>query len=107
MGVAAVVGIYAGAAAGLFAQAIRSTQILIFGELRPLLQDPGDHRWARLFGQRLLSSRWHFEFAVLAALLFAFGYAVEWLGEHHKLELPLFEARRGAPGAPAVRAAAA
>ncbi len=94
MGVAAVVGIYAGVAAGLFAQAIRFTQILIFGELRPLLQDPGDHRWARLFGQRLLSSRWHFEFAVLAALLFAFGYAVEWLGEHHKLELPLFEARR-------------
>jgi CIC family chloride channel protein len=94
MGVAAVVGIYAGVAAGLFVQAIRFTQILIFGELRPLLQDPSDHRWAQLFGQRLLSSRWHFEFAVLAALLFAFGYAVEWLGERRKLELPLFEARR-------------
>src|SRR5258708_22333250 len=94
MGVAAVVGIYAGVAAGLFAQAIRFTQILIFGELAPLLQGPGDRRGGRLLGQGVLASRWQFEFVVLAALLFAFGYAVEWLGEHHKLELPLFEARR-------------
>jgi CIC family chloride channel protein len=94
MGVAAVVGIYAGVAAGLFAQAIRFAQILIFGGLQPMSQGAGQRPWAKLFGQRLLSSRWHFEFAVLAALLFAFGYAVEWLGERRRLDLPVFEAHR-------------
>jgi CIC family chloride channel protein len=94
MGVAAVVGIYAGIAAGLFAQAIRFAQILIFGGLQPMSQGAGQRPWAKLFGQRLLSSRWHFEFAVLAALLFAFGYAVEWLGERRRLDLPVFEAHR-------------
>ena len=94
MGVAAVVGIYAGIAAGLFAQAIRFVEILIFGELRTALAGSAKVTWLQLFAHGLRESKWHFEFLVLAALLVTGGSALQWLSARRKVDLPLFEVHR-------------
>ncbi len=88
MAVAAVVGIYAGIAAGLFAAAIRSVQLVFFrgGEVLAAVlgEDP---QWSALLRGRLAAAHWHLEFAALAALLLVAAVALEALA-------PRFEARR-------------
>src|SRR5437762_3767017 len=68
MGVAAVVGLYGGIAAGLFATAIRAVQLLLFRgpEVAAALRTEG---WLRGFRLRLAAAHWHLEFAALAALI--------------------------------------
>src|SRR3954468_22071492 len=94
MVVAAVVGLYGGIAAGLFAVSIRFVQIILFrgDEVATMLL--GDERgmWARYFVERLGAAHWHLEFAALALLVLVAGFALEWLGASDRL--PLFEARR-------------
>ena len=69
LGVAAVIGIYAGLAAGLFAHSIRFVQLVIFRgpELHAMLFGAAHEEWLRTLEARLLAARWHLEFAVLAA----------------------------------------
>jgi chloride channel protein, CIC family len=95
LGIAAVVGIYAGIAAGLFAHTIRFVQLLLFrtGELGTTLLGEGRGRWLALFEAKLAAAHWHFEFAGLALLLLAAGGALEVLGAL-RLRIPLFEAHR-------------
>src|SRR3954470_7296603 len=93
MGVAAVIGVYAGIAAGLFSNCIRTTQILLFRfpELAAHLRDPG---WqARFFG-RLRAAPWRLEFAVLAAIALAASFA---LSLRNRRIVPAFEAARIRP----------
>src|SRR3954464_11407937 len=93
MGVAAVIGVYAGIAAGLFSNCLRPTQILLFRfpELAAHLRDPG---WqARFFG-RLRAAPWRLEFAVLAALALAASFA---LSLRNRRIVPAFEAARIRP----------
>ena len=89
MGVAAVVGLYGGIAAGLFASAIRVVQLLLFrgGEVAAALSSP---QWFPLFRSRLAAAHWHLEFAALAALILAAAAVLEWLGGR----LPIFEVHR-------------
>src|SRR5229473_1037623 len=88
MAVAAVVGIYAGIAAGLFAAAIRFVQLVFFrgGEVLAAVlgEDP---QWSALLRSRLAAAHWHLEFAALAALLLVAAVALEALA-------PRLEARR-------------
>jgi CIC family chloride channel protein len=93
MGVAAVVGLYGGLAAGLFASAIRTVQLLMFRgrEVASSLFGDGHARWLRLFRDRLGGVNWHLEFAALAALLLLAAAALQALG---RKRIPLFEARR-------------
>lgn len=92
--VAAVVGLYAGLAAGLFATAIRFVQLLVFRgpEVFGTLFGPEREMWDRDFFERLLAAHWHLEFAALAGLVLLAGAVLEWLGASARL--PLFEARR-------------
>ena len=55
MGLAAVVGLYGGLAAGLFATAIRFVQLVVFGgaEVASSLFGSGRVAWLRLFRTRL------------------------------------------------------
>src|SRR5207245_5356817 len=77
LGVAAVIGIYAGMAAGLFSQSIRFVQIVLFrgGEVATSLFGAEREAWAAGFRAHLARAHWHVEFAALAllALAFAFG----------------------------------
>src|SRR5213593_672642 len=68
MGVAAVVGLYGGIAAGLFTTAIRSVQLLLFrgDEVFARLSSA---QWLRLFRKQLAGVHWHLEFAALAAII--------------------------------------
>jgi CIC family chloride channel protein len=94
-GIAAVVGIYAGIAAGLFAQSIRFVQLLLFrgGEMGAALLGERHAQWLALFQAKLAAAHWHFEFAGIALLLLAAGAAVEALAAR-SLRIPLFEAHR-------------
>src|SRR4051794_24894147 len=93
MGVAAVVGLYGGIAAGLFATAIRSVQLVMFrgDEVAFSLFGAGHERWLRLFRVRLSAAHWHLEFVALAGLLLIAAAALEALGRRR---LPLFEVQR-------------
>jgi len=93
MGVAAVIGVYAGIAAGLFSNCIRTTQILLFRfpELTAHLRDPG---WQARFFARLRAAPWRLEFAVLAAIALAASFA---LSLRSRRIVPAFEAARIRP----------
>jgi len=90
MAVAAVVGLYGGIAAGLFATAIRFVQLILFrgNEVARTLAMP---EWLRLFRRQLAAAHWHLEFAALAALIVLAAVVLESLGGR---KLPLFEAHR-------------
>lgn len=85
MAVAAVVGVYAGIAAGLFAACIRLAQIALFhsSELVHTVVAPG---FARSFAANLKHAHWHLEFALLAGATLAIS-----------LPLPMVAARRLIP----------
>ena len=93
--VAAVIGVYAGIAAGLFAQSIRFVQLVLFrsGELWKALAEPGAG-WRNLFEQRLLQAHWHLEFLATAVLVLAAAFGVEKLSESRRIRVPLFQAQR-------------
>ena len=93
MGVAAVIGLYGGIAAGLFATAIRFVQLLIFRgpEVASSLFGHGHERWLRNFRGRLGAAHWHLEFAALAALLLITTAVLDALG---RKRVPLFEVQR-------------
>jgi CIC family chloride channel protein len=93
MGVAAVVGLYGGIAAGLFATAIRFVQLLMFrgNEVTTSLFGPDRRAWLRLFRERLAAAPWHLEFAAFAALLLIAAFALDALG---RARLPAFEVQR-------------
>ena len=92
--VAAVIGLYGGIAAGLFATSIRFVQLLLFRgpEVSSALFGPERQMWGRYFLERLTTARWHLEFAALAALVLLAGAVLEWLGKSSRL--PIFEAKR-------------
>ena len=94
MMVAAVVGLYGGIAAGLFATAIRSVQLLLFRgrEVASTLFGPEHEMWARYFEERLRAATWHLEFAALAALILFGAWVLDWMGVTRRV--PLFEAKR-------------
>lgn len=87
--VAAVIGVYAGIAAGLFANSIRCVELVLFrsGELRDAISDPG-RGWGKLFGQRLLQAHWHVEFLATAIVVLAAAFAVGKLGERGRIHVP-------------------
>ena len=93
MGVAAVVGLYGGIAAGLFATAIRSVQLVLFrgGEVATFLFGSAHSAWLRLFRARLAAAHWHLEFAALAALVLLAAFAVDAVAGKR---LPVFEIHR-------------
>jgi len=93
--VAAVIGVYAGIAAGLFAQSIRFVQLVLFrsGELWKALAEPGAG-WRNLFEQRLLQAHWHLEFLATAVLVLAAAFGVEKLSESRRIRVPLLQAQR-------------
>ena len=92
--VAAVIGLYGGIAAGLFATSIRFVQLLLFRgpEVSVALFGPERQMWGHYFLERLREAHWHLEFAALAALVLLAGAVLEWLGTSARL--PIFEARR-------------
>src|SRR4051812_46863516 len=94
MVVAAVIGLYGGIAAGLFAVSIRFVQLILFrgDEVGAMLFGEERGMWARYLAERLGAAHWHLEFAALALLVLAGGIALEWLGASRRL--PIFEARR-------------
>jgi CIC family chloride channel protein len=89
MGVAAVVGLYGGIAAGLFATAIQTAQLFIFRgpEVLGSLREPA---WFAYFRDQVKLAHWHLEFAALAALILAAAIVLERFGKR----LPLFEVKR-------------
>jgi chloride channel protein, CIC family len=93
MGVAAVIGLYGGIAAGLFTTAIRFVQLVLYRgpEVASSLFGDGQERWLRTFRTRLLGVHWHLEFAALAALLLITAAVLDALG---RKRLPLFEVHR-------------
>src|SRR5256885_4525213 len=93
MAVAAVIGVYAGIAAGLFSNCIRTTQILLFRfpEVAADLRDAG---WQARFFSHLRAAPWRLEFAVLAALALAASFALSLRGRRI---VPAFEAARIRP----------
>ena len=95
LAVAAVIGIYAGIAAGLFSQSIRFAQILLFrgDEVAAATFGPRRAVWAVAFRSQLARAHWHVEFAVAAALALAFAAAAEALAAR-KPSLPRFEMHR-------------
>ncbi len=95
LSLAAVIGIYAGIAAGLFASCIRTVQIVLFKfpELTSALFGRGD-QWRALAWRRLRAAPWHPEFAVLAGLIIAASLGISWLAEHRRVRVPIFEAHR-------------
>ena len=95
LAVAAVIGIYAGIAAGLFSQSIRFAQILLFrgNEVAAALTGTQRSSWAAQFAAQLARAHWHVEFATSAALALAFAGAAEALAAR-KLWMPGFELHR-------------
>jgi len=93
--VAAVIGVYAGIAAGLFAHSIRFVQLVLFRstELWKALVEPGAG-WRELFEQRLLQAHWHLEFLATAVVLLAAGFGIEKLSESRRIRVPLLQAQR-------------
>src|SRR2546428_181779 len=93
MGLAAVVGLYGGIAAGLFATAIRFVQLVVFrgAEVASSLFGHGRVAWMRLFRTRLGAAHWHLEFVALAALLLIAAAALDAVGAKR---LPMFEVHR-------------
>src|SRR5438874_3651724 len=93
MGLAAVVGLYGGLAAGLFATAIRFVQLVAFGGAEVASSLFGSRRvaWLRLFQARLGAAHWHLEFVALAALLLIAAAALDAVGAKR---LPMFEVHR-------------
>ena len=93
MGVAAVIGLYGGIAAGLFTTAIRFVQLVLYRgpEVASSLFGDGQERWLRTFRTRLSGVHWHLEFAALAALLLITAAVLDALG---RKRLPLFEVHR-------------
>ena len=93
--VAAVIGVYAGIAAGLFAHSIRFVQLVLFrsGELWKALVEPGAG-WRALFEQRLWEARWHLEFLATAVVLLAAGVGIEKLSHTRRIRVPLLQAQR-------------
>src|SRR5256886_689898 len=93
MGLAAVVGLYGGLAAGLFATAIRFVQLVVFGgaEVASSLFGSGRVAWLRLFRTRLGAAHWHLEFVALAALLLIAAAVLDAVGAKR---LPMFEVHR-------------
>src|SRR5436190_634244 len=93
MFVAAVVGLYGGIAAGLFAVSIRFVQLILFRgpEVARALFGSEREMWARYFTERLTSAGWHLEFAALAGLILLVALVLERV---RPTRLPLFEARR-------------
>ena len=89
MGVAAVVGLYRGIAAGLFATAIQTAQLFIFRgpEVFGSLREPAFFQY---FEDQVARARWHLEFAALAALILGAAVLLDRFGKR----LPLFEVRR-------------
>jgi len=79
MAVAAVIGIFAGIATGLFAHAIRFVQIVRFrgGEVASALFGSEHAAWFARFRDGLLHAHWHLEFLLLALLGMAFVLGVE------------------------------
>src|SRR5712664_1907990 len=96
LGVAAVIGIYAGVAAGLFAQSIRFVQIVLFrgGEVASALFGAGRTAWAAGFRDHLSRAHWHVEFAALAVLVLAFAFGSQALAARKPDWLPRFEVHR-------------
>src|SRR4051794_14724798 len=92
MGVAAVIGVYAGIAAGLFSNCIRMSQILLF-RFPEVAADLHDRTWETRFFTHLRAAPWRPEFAVIAAL----GLAVAALLRGHGRIVPAFEAARILP----------
>lgn len=92
--VAGVIGIYAGIAAGLFAQSIRFVQLLMFrsDELRQALFLGSG--WRAEFARRLRGGRWHLEFLATAAVLLVAAFAVDRLSRGRKLLIPTTQAQR-------------
>src|SRR2546430_6033142 len=93
MGLAAVVGLYGGIAAGLFATAIRFVQLVVFrgAEVASSLFGNGRVAWLRLSRTRLGAAHWHLEFVALAALLLIAAAALDAVGAKR---LPMFEVHR-------------
>jgi len=93
MGVAAVVGLYGGIAAGLFATAIRSVQLVLFRgpEVATLLFGSAHVAWLHLLRTRLAAAHWHLEFVAMAAMVLVAAFVV---GAVAKKRMPVFEARR-------------
>jgi CIC family chloride channel protein len=93
MGVAAVVGLYGGIAAGLFATAIRSVQLILFrgNEVADALFGVMHDMWFNLLRERLAAAHWHLEFAITAALILAATAALDAWGSKR---LPLFQVKR-------------
>ncbi|HWE25262.1 MAG TPA: chloride channel protein [Myxococcales bacterium] len=98
LAVAAVIGIYAGIAAGLFSQSIRFTQILFFrgDEVAAVLFGSQRAVWAAAFRSQLAHAHWHVEFAVAAVLALALAAAAEALAAR-KPSMPRFELHRVRP----------
>ena len=96
LAVAAVIGIYAGMAAGLFTQSIRFVQILLFrgGEVAAAFFGGGHVAWASLFRERLGGARWHLEFAVLAVLALVLAFAADTVAARKPSSMPRFEVHR-------------
>jgi CIC family chloride channel protein len=95
LAVAAVIGIYAGIAAGLFSQSIRFAQILLFrgNEVAAAVAGPQRSTWAEHFLAQLARAHWHVEFAVVAVLALAFAGGAEALAAR-KRWIPPFELPR-------------
>src|SRR5438105_2382449 len=93
MGVAAVIGVYAGIAAGLFSNCIRTTQILLF-RFPEVVADLRDAAWEARFVGHLRAAPWRLEFAVLAAIGLAASAA---LSLRRRRIVPAFEAARIRP----------
>src|SRR5690349_22577801 len=85
MAVAAVVGLYGGIAAGLFATAIRSVQLVLFrgNEVADALFGVMHDMWLNLLFERLRAAHWHLEFALTAALILAASAALGEIGRAH------------------------
>ena len=89
MGVAAVVGLYGGIAAGLFATAIQSAQLLIFRGTE-VFHDLTLPVFRVAFREHLKQAHWHLEFAALAGLILGAAFLLDKIGKR----LPVFEVRR-------------
>jgi chloride channel protein, CIC family len=89
MGVAAVVGLYGGIAAGLFATAIQSAQLLIFRGTE-VFHDLELPVFRVAFREHIEHAHWHLEFAALAALILGAAFLLDKVGKR----LPVFEVRR-------------
>jgi chloride channel protein, CIC family len=98
LAVAAVIGIYAGIAAGLFSQSIRFAQIVLFrgDEVAAVLFGAQRAVWSAAFRSQLAHAHWHVEFAVAAALALGLAAAGEALASR-KQSVSRFEMHRIRP----------